>query len=476
MTLYQLFLILRARAWVVFTCLLLGILAAMAINLLMPKQYTASATVVVDPKVVDTVTGQLLPPPLMSTQLEIIKSHRVALDVVNATRLAESQVARQMFEEKTQGRGSIRDWWADRLLLSTEVQSRQQSNLVDIKFTAQEPRFAALAANAFAKAYQEVTLQLAVEPARQTSSFFDDQLKALRQNLEAAQTRLSQYQRESGIVASDDKLDVEYARLDELYNQLALVQADARDSGTRERNAADYAKRGRSPEEIPEVLANPLIQSLKGELLRAESKLKESSAIIGANHPQFLRQKAEVDSLRQKLNQEIKYAVASMGTTSAIHKEREAQLVKAVEDQKAKMLQLKQQHNDIAVLRGEVDSAQKAYDSAMQRFSYTTLASRTTQTNVMMLNPAVEPIEPSAPNVMRNLLVGLIAGIVLGLNIAFVVEVFDRRVRSEDDLGAELALPVIGVLERRSDRRRWSERFLPARPGSHRLLEGARSG
>ena len=468
MSLYQVLLILRARRWIVFAALAVGLLAAIAVNVLMPKQYTATATVVVDSKSTDAVTGTLLPPPLMSTQLEVIRSQRVALDVVNGTRLTESPIARQQFLDKTEGRGSIKDWWAERLLLNTEVKARRDSNLIDISFTAQDPRFSALVSNAFARAYMDVTLALTLEPFRQTSTFYDEQLKNLRANLERAQHRLAEHQQKYGIVVTDERLDVENARLEELYSQLATVQADARDAATRERKAAEYAKTGRSPEEIPEVLANPLIQSIKAELLRAEAKLKESSAIIGENHPVYQKQKAEIDALRAKLDQEIRFAVSGMTTLSSIHSQRSAELTQAVAAQKEKMLRLKGERDGAAVLRQEVESAQKAYEAAQTRYTTTTLASRTSNTNVALLNAAVEPAEPSSPKVFRNLLVGLIAGLIVGLNLAFAFEVFDRRVRTGEDVGAELALPLIGVLDGRS--RGAARRLLPAMRGGYRLL------
>lgn len=471
MSLYQLLLILRARKWIVFASLAVGLLAAIAVNLLMPKQYTATTTVVVDSKATDAITGNILPPPLMSTQLEVIRSHRVALDVVNGTRLTESPIAREQFIEQTEGKGSIKDWWADRLLLNTDVKARRDSNLIDISFTAQDSRFSALVANAFARAYMDVTLALTLDPFRQTSTFYDEQLKNLRANLERAQQRLAELQQKYGIVITDERLDVENSRLEELYSQLAAAQADARDATTRENKAAEYAKAGRSPEEIPEVLANPLIQALKSDLLRAEAKLKESSAIIGANHPQYQRQKAEVDALRQKLNQEIRYAVGGMTTLSSIHTQRVQQLTQAVAEQKEKMLQLKGNRDELAVMRADVDSAQKAYDAAQARYTSTTLASRTSNTNVAMLNPAVEPAEPSSPKVFRNLLVGLIAGLIVGLNLAFAFEVFDRRVRTGEDIGAELALPVLGVMDGRS---RPGRNLLPAMTGGYRLLGAGR--
>lgn len=469
MSLQQLFLILRARWWVIAGALTLGLAGAVALNLYMQKQYTAAATVVVDSKLTDTVTGALLPAPVMSTQLEIIRSQRVALQVVDMNKLAQSPTAQKMFEDQTGGKGSIRHWWAERLLANTEVQVRRDSNLVDIRFTAPDPRFAALVANSFSRAYVDTTLALTLDPARQTASFFDEQLKGLRESLETAQARLSQLQQKYGIVAAEERLDAEHGRLDELYGQFTQVQGDTRDSLTRQKKAAEFGRGGNPPEDVPDVLANPLVQSIKADLLKAEARLQEMSAMIGVNHPQHQRQAAEISALRQKLDQEIRATATGMGTLSAINLQRETDLRRAVDEQKKKMLQLKEQHDEITVLRGEAESAQKAYDAAQQRFSQTTLASRTSQTNVVILNPAMEPTESSSPRVFRNLLVGLIAGAILGLNLAIVVEILDRRVRSSDDMSLELALPVLGSIAGKADvpaawRLPGFARFLHSRP------------
>jgi capsular polysaccharide biosynthesis protein len=118
-----------------------------------------------------------------------------------------------------------------------------------------------------------------------------------------------------------------------------------------------------------------------------------------------------------------------------------------------KLLDLKRQHDEIDLLKAEVATAQKAYDAATMRYTQTNLASRGSQTNVVVLNPAVEPIEPSSPRVFRNLLVGIIAGLVLGLNLVVAIEVLDRRVRSVEDLSSEVALPVLATFERSGDQR-----------------------
>ena len=93
MTLQQFLLILRARWAVALLTLLITVAATVAVSLILPKQYSANAAVVVDVKSPDPVTGMLLAgmmaPGYMATQIDIINSDRVAQRVVKLLRMEE---------------------------------------------------------------------------------------------------------------------------------------------------------------------------------------------------------------------------------------------------------------------------------------------------------------------------------------------------------------------------------------------------
>ena len=71
-----------------------------------------------------------------------------------------------------------------------------------------------------------------------------------------------------------------------------------------------------------------------------------------------------------------------------------------------------------------------------------------TQTNVSVLTPAIEPIEPTFPKPLwQMLLMAAALGVVLGCGSAFGLELIDRRIRSPEDLAEMLQLPVLAVIE-----------------------------
>ena len=56
------------------------------------------------------------------------------------------------------------------------------------------------------------------------------------------------------------------------------------------------------------------------------------------------------------------------------------------------------------------------------------------------------PIKASSPKVLLNTLLAVFLGTLLGIGLAFLMEIIDRRVRSAEDLSLALEIPVLGVL------------------------------
>ena len=443
MSFQQFLLALRGR-WVIFAALFVATLvAAFAVTLVMPKTYEATAGVLVDVKDEQMINTPLASPRAqlgyMQTQIDIIQSPRVAREVVQRMKLADSPAAKAAFA-RAHARGSIEDWLADALLQSLKVDS-SQSSVIQLKYLANDPKFAADVANEFAGAYVDTTLRLRTEPSKDAAAWFDDQLKGLRQSLEDSQSKLAAFQREHGILATDERMDIENARLAEISNQVLRAQDSAIDSSSKLGTS-----RRRSTDTLPEVLASPLVQSLKGELLRAEAKLQEMATRLGPNHPDYVQQQTQVRALRERLDGEMHRVIGGVESTSAQTGARVAALKEELAAQKKKVEELRDARAAAAVLMRDVDTAQKAYDAALQRYLVNKVESKARLTNVTVLNPAVIPNVPLRPRMPLNLALGAFVGLILGFAAVFFLELLDRRVRSTGDIEIGVEAPLIGTL------------------------------
>lgn len=440
MSLQQFLLILRARYKVALLAFIVTVATTVVVSLLMPKQYTASAAVVVDVKSPDQVSGLMLQgmmaPGYMATQIDIVNSDRVAKAVVKLLKMDESPTIKAQWQEATEGKGQLTDWLAALLQKKLDVKPSRESNVININYTGADPDFAAAVANAFAKAYMDVNLDLRLAPARQYAAFFEEQTKTARDKLEKAQQTLSTYQQNNGITATDERLDFETAKLNETSSQLTGVQGQTTDSQSKRQNA--------KADTVAEVMQSPLINGLKADIARLEAKLTESSINLGKNHPQTQRSEIELATLKAQLDQETRKITSSIETTYQVSKQRELQLQGALSHQKTKVLVLNKQRDELNVLRRDIESAQRAFEQVSQRASQTSIESQTNQTNIAVLNPATAPTDPSKPKVFLNILVSIFLGTLLGVGLVLMLELANRRVRSSADLAEALDLPVLG--------------------------------
>jgi len=458
MNIQQLFIILWSRKSLALTILSIIVILTLVISLLLPKQYIATTSLVLDQRGIDPVTGIILPTQLMmgymATQVDIISSHSVAFKVVNELKLAENQQVQADFI-KSKDTGNIRDFLAELLMNKLKVEPSRESSLLQISYSSVDPNYSALVANAFAQAYIQTSVDLKIQPAKLNADWFDEQLNTLKTRMTNAQEKLSDFQQTNGIALADDRLNLEDARLTDLARQLIESQGHTYELMSRKKQLAEALAGHESFESLQEVLSNNFVQTLKSDLARAEGKFAELSERVDKNHPQYLQAQAEITSLKKKIQTEIGTVLNGIASSVAASKQRDDSLTVAISEQKNKVLAFKKQRNEMEVLRREVENAQKSYDAVMQRSNQTRMESEANQTNIAVLNPAIPPQKPAKPKVLLNVLVAIFLGTLLGVGSALLAELQDRRVRSTFDITESLGLPALGVITLSRKKRRW---------------------
>ncbi len=453
MNLNQVLVILHARWRVVFGVFGGVLFLVIVVSLVWPKQYTAISSLVVDAKT-DPVAGgaggggyseQLLAS-YVNTQSDVIASRRVAQRVVKTLKLDTDPELVERWRSATKGIGDFSVWLADYLVdkkltvAPVHDSPTHASNVIEISVSWRNPQLAAALANAFAQAAIDTNIELKVEPAKLYASWFNQRSRVLRDDLAAKQKRLSDFQNSTGLVATDEKLDVENARLTELSTQLVTIQGLRQESQSRQKGV------GGDIQSLPEVLQSPVVQTLKAELSQAEAKQPDIAARLGKNHPDYQAAVAEIANLRERIARESANIAASLGNTTQVNLRRENDVRQALEAQKNKVLELKHAHDQAAIFQSDVNSAQRDLDAVTERFAQSSLESQTSQTNVVQLTTATAPLLPSSPKLILNALIGIFLGGFFGIGVALFLEGLHPRVRLDEDLQQLLGVPILGKI------------------------------
>ena len=436
MNLYQFLSVLRARRTMVLVIFLSTIALALAYVMLRPKNYTATAPVLVDLRANDPLAQptyqSIVPQSYMATQMDIVRSNRVAERVVEMLGLEKDPKSTENWR-KAGGQGTLKSWLASDLQTGLEVKPARESNIINIAYTSRSAAEAAKVANAFSDAYLDIALDIKTDPAKKYSTWFDDQLKFARQRLEQSQNALTAYQQRTGVISADG-VDMETQRLNELSSQLTLVQGQLTDVSN---------KRAQSAGSISEAMNSPLINTLKSNIAAQEAKIQEASANLGSRHPQMIRMQDELNAMKSRLGSETSSIGNAVDTAYQVGRARERELTAAVNAQRARVMQFNRHRDELNVLRRDLDASQKAYEQVSERASQSKLQALTNQTNIQRLATAVEPLEAKGPTTKVALALAAAAGLLLALAGALLMELLNRRVRSVDDLSLATNLPIL---------------------------------
>lgn len=469
MTANQLLLIFQARIHVIVTTLMLVTLGALIVAWSAPKKFSATAKLIVDVRSPDSVFGNaglpLSSPAYMNTQSQLAVSARVIKSAISELKLNEHPEMKTLWERTGKEQQSLENWLIDYIQDNTKVEPGKESNTLTLSVSTKWPELSAEIANGISRAYISTAIAMNVEPAKDYAQLFEQQRLQARKALIEAQARLSDFQRERGIVVvSDEHIDVENARLNELSTALTQIQAERAGQVGRAISAGEAGL-------LQDPTSNVVLNTLRTQLQQKQTALAEASARIGENHPEFQRLQAEMKALQNSVAEETQRSNATLSAGARAALAREASIKKALEDQRKKILELTRNRDSALALKRDLDAAQRQFELLAARSSMSEISSRQTNANAFLVTEAREPTEPNSPGLALVALSGSLFGLMLGLSLAVVIELLDQRIRSRDDLVA-IDLPMLAFVStaRQAYQRDMFGKLISApRVGSHNI-------
>jgi uncharacterized protein involved in exopolysaccharide biosynthesis len=212
---------------VFLTVVALGI----AVNFWIPKQYSTSATILLD-----TTAGGTVPQGsvaiaaeerFLREQTALISSSNMALRVVDALGLDKSTEARQLYATESMGKGTLKAWLAESLLKKVAVHASSDANVIDIEFTSSDPQLAALVTNMYVQTYARAVSEAQSNSSKRKVQYAQRQLAELRDNMTGIEKNITEVQQQDEYAAIDDRYATENKRLQELRSHLAASSAKA---------------------------------------------------------------------------------------------------------------------------------------------------------------------------------------------------------------------------------------------------------
>ncbi len=446
------------RRWIVYSCVLLVTGLVTLGSFLMAPQYTATVQLQIE-----KVSPNVLPfqdvmasyidfrDDFYETQSRLIQSRSVAKAVVDKLNLVEHPVYR--LPDLTRGERLLTPveidlLVADRVRAAMEVDLIRNSRLVNVSYVSPDPALSAQIANALADAYILFNAQTAYNATEQATESMSRQIENLRAEISERERQLQEYAREQEIVPLDDRQNVTTQKLNDLstaYTRAQMVRIE---------KEARYAALRETPiESLPEMMNNDLLQQLTAQHAQLEREYASMSKRFKPEWPAMARLKGEMDKTRNRLEAEKEdlqnrlLGEAREEYQAAIKEERS--LNEALSAQKNEAQEANLRSIEYNNLKSDIENRRTTLEAMVKRQTETGATAGMSDnpiTNVRIVDRAEIPRSPSSPRKALNFLLSLVAGLGLGIGLAFFFDYMDDSIGSSEDLTRSAGLACLGVV------------------------------
>lgn len=331
------------------------------------------------------------------------------------------------------------------LLENLEINPIRSSRLVDVQFDSRSPELSAQLANAWVEEFIALSMDRQFASTADARKFLEERLGELKSRLEQSEREVVNFASIKDIVALDTVRDSE----GRTFTQRTLASADlealnqALATARAERITAQSRTGGNANASV-EALNNPALSQMRAKRAEAAAVYAQLMVRYEPDYPEAKTVREEIAALDSAIAVETARIGGSRKQTFTEALARENELKIKVDALKVELDRQRQDSIQYNTYQREADTNRQLYDALLQRYKEIGVAGTVGISNVSIVDFAEVPRNPSSPNLLLNVALALIAGLVIAASTVFGLEQVDDGVRSPDDVRNLLGVPHLG--------------------------------
>jgi polysaccharide biosynthesis transport protein len=474
----ELWRILRKRKWIIWTSAFVIFAAALAYTLALTPKYRTTSIIEFNKSNSDSLDldqSSIMPGTANAsdysvtqrTQVNALTSDTLALQVVHDLNLESrkefsnshspldyfrtvSNESKLPLEKAPHRLATVLKTYHKNLVVEPVPGTR----MISIQFMDPDPNVSAKIVNNLVSAYTEQYFRIRYAATVQASDWLSQQLNELKGQVESSQQKLADFQRQAGILGTDETHNIVMTRLEQIDGQLTTAQANR----ILAQAVWQLAQTG-NPELLPGLVnvslsagsstttaSLAIIQTLRLQQTQLKLQYAEGASKYGSAYPKLIQMQTDLDEINASIQTEISNLASRAHNDFLAAQQTQDGLQIAFE--KAK--QEANQQNDSAVqytlLKHEADSRRNLYDSLSQKLKEAGVLASLRSSNIVVIDPARPSDRPARPILLLNLGLGLFSGLLCGVVGAMVVENMDETISSPEQAEEVSQVPSLGFV------------------------------
>jgi polysaccharide biosynthesis transport protein len=325
----------------------------------------------------------------------------------------------------------------------------EESYVLAINYTSSDPQTAAMLANGAAKLYMDEKRETKLRGLDRASSWMNERLHRLRDELLAAERRVEQFRAANklGGTKSDEEQSLGDQTLIGLNQQLVAARAALAEKQAKlrllRRAAADS---NAAADRIADMVESPVLASLRNELARTLQQQADISTTFGGKHPRIIGLQEQIDNIKRQIRREIERTINGFETEVELASASAASLESQVDQFNERSMMDRTVEVRLRELEREAEATRELYQTLLGRFKETVDQQGIVESDIQMIAPAVLPNRPSTASSLRFTLVGFTGSLLLGTLLSLLIEHLQVGLRATEETERLFGLPALGTV------------------------------
>ena len=322
----------------------------------------------------------------------------------------------------------------------------KDTHLLNISVEDHNPVLARDITNALLQAYIEFNLANRLKSSSSTLNWMQDQLYETKKKLEDAEEEFLAYKERERLFSIEGRQKMIASKTENVNSAYVETRNRRAELDTRLKELQHTLTAGKDLSHIRTLIDNPLIDNLYSQYLEAEMEQSRLSKVYKSKHPRMIQVNTRIANTRTKLNDEISKEANNLSSQLSVLLEKEKILQKTLEDFENDAMEINRKELKYTIFKRNVDTNQKLYDLLLTKVKESNITGDIDVSNIRTVEKAVTPTAPVRPDKKRNIMLGLILGLMTGIGLAFLLEYLDQTLHTADDIEKYLDLPVLSVI------------------------------
>jgi uncharacterized protein involved in exopolysaccharide biosynthesis len=320
------------------------------------------------------------------------------------------------------------------------------TNLVNLICNHPDQVLAVRIANTLAESYKIYIDRKQVDLNRENFNWISQEIERLKTKLDLSEGELHKYKEKSKILSMDTDKNIEAQELSQIRSEFNTTQARKNELQAQIKELENIISENQR--HVPGFVDSEIIKNISKNIVKARLELNQLYKTYKHKHPLVIKTKNHIAALETQSSQELSKIAGGIKSQIQVLSSKEKTLLATLEKYRERAIRSTPKNIQFSRLHKETQTNTELYNYLMKQLKSLNIREKVKENEITIVEWAKFPTAPIRPRKRMNMIMGAIAGFILGISLSFFIEYMDRSIKGIEDVEKLLELPVLGIIPR----------------------------